>query len=448
MEEFNSEPSPPSLPPSPPGHSVLSRRRRIARVLTNFIFGQGASQGISILISLFLVRKLSVEAYAQFGLATGFHMVFGILMDMGFASSIVPLVGERAHDRALMGRYVRAARHLRNYVFWILAPAVAVAFFATMHRRHWSLTVQLILFASVLLSLQSAGKVSFYSAPLFALGRLREYYLPQVFSGVTRLTAYIVLAFTGGLNACTAAGLGAINIAVNGTLIGRATRKYIDWPRKNDPKTDRELLNYILPATPAIIFSAFQAQISLFLISYFGGILNIAEVTALNRIGQIFAVLTTFNTIVIEPYIARISQARLLRNFLGFVLAASVAMAPFVFVAFRWPQVFLFILGSKYEGVRNAMGWYVLSACMNFVSGLMWIMNRARKWVFWSGSLAEIGLLLAVQTAFVLYVGVRTTQQAVFFTLAQSCCFVVAHTYVSIVGFRSNRRSRKAAIAA
>jgi len=53
--------------------------------------------------------RLSVEAYAQFGLATGFQTVFSVLMDLGFASTIVPLVGDRRHDRALLGKYVRSA---------------------------------------------------------------------------------------------------------------------------------------------------------------------------------------------------------------------------------------------------------------------------------------------------------------------------------------------------
>ena len=62
-------------------------------------------------------------------------------------------------------------------------------------------------------------------------------------------------------------------------------------------------------------------------------------------------------------------------------------------------------------------------------------MNRARKWVFWSGSILEVVLLLAVQIAFFVLVGVRTTQEAVFLALASSGCYLVAHGYVSIRGF-------------
>jgi O-antigen/teichoic acid export membrane protein len=416
------------------------RRRRILQILTGFLFGQGAAQAVSVLAGLFLVRRLSVEAYAQFGLATGFQTVFSVLMDLGFASTIVPLVGDRRDDRALVGSYVRSAKHLRDRTFLYLAPVASIVFLATMHRHHWNLWVQLALLISVLVSLYSGGKVSYFSAPLFVHGRLREYYLPQVLSGAGRLLAYIVLSFTGGLTAWTASALSALNITVNGSLISRASRRLLDWPQRDNPAVDREMIHYILPASPAIVFSAFQSQISLFLIGFFGGTLNIAEVTALSRIGQLFAVAMTFNVIVIEPYVARHSPRGLFRTFALLILAASAACTPVVALAFLWPRVFIWIIGSRYAGVQPLMGWFILSCCMNFVSGLVWVMNRARKWVFWSGSILEVVLLLLVQAAFLIRFGVHTTRQAVFFGLASSVCYAIAHGYAAVWGFLKGSR--------
>ena len=427
-------------PQLPPAAAIQARRqfplaRRIAKVLRGFIFGQGAAQGVSVLAGLFLVRKLSVEAYAQFGLASGFQTVFSVLMDLGFASTIIPLVGDRRDDPALMGRYVRSARHLRNRSFWLLAPVAAVAFLAILHSHHWSWTVQLLLLSSVLVSLYSVGKVSYFSAPLFVFGRLREYYVPQVVSGAGRLLLYGLLSFAGQLNAWTAAGLAAINFTVNGTLIQRASRKLLTWPEHDDPATDREMLQYILPASPAIIFSAFQSQISLFLVGIFGGTVNIAEVTALSRIGQFFTLLLTFHVVVTEPYIARQPRAGLMRKFVLLLLAGCAVCVPAVLLGFLWPQAFILVVGGKYAGLSGLMGWYVLSCCMNMVAGLMWIMNRARKWVFWSGSIVEVGLVLGTEAVFLWLVGVHTTRQAVDLAVACSFCYLAAHGYVTVYGF-------------
>lgn len=432
-EEFDHE-----LTPSVPlvfTEQLLGRGKRMAGTLASFLFGQGAAQGIGVLAGLFLVRNLSVEAYAQFGIATGFQTVFSVLMDLGFASTIIPLVGDRHEDRAVIGRYVRSARRLRYRAFWILAPVASAAFLGTIHKQHWSASVQLLLLASILLSLYSSGMMSFFSAPLFLRAKLREFYVPQVLSGTGKLLAYIALAFVNGLNAWTAAGLTALNVTLNGNLIRRASLKYMDWPAQEDSDADQELLRYVLPATPAIVFSAFQLQISLFLVSIFGSTRYIAEVAALGRIGQIFLIMMTFNTIVIEPYIARLSRERLFRYFIGFVLLNSLALFPVVVVAFHWPMVFVWILGAKFHSLSPQIGWYILAASLNSVSGLVWIMNRGRKWVFWSGSLLEVVLLLVVQMVFLALVGVRNTHQAVLFAVASSCCYMIAHGYVAVRGF-------------
>ena len=421
-----------------------SRGSRAVRVLMGFLLGQASAQGISVLAALYLVRTLSVEAYAQFGVAIAFQGVFSVLMDLGFAGTIIPLVGDRRDDPLVVGRYVRAAKHLRDRAFWIFAPIAALTLLGIMHRHHWSWTIQLFLLASTLVSLYSGGQFSIFSTPLFLFGRLREYYLPQVVSGIGRVLAYLLLAFFGGLNACTAAALGALNVTVNGWLVRRASRELLTWPPQEHKDTHRELFRYILPASPAIVFSAFQAQISVFLVSIFGGTLNIAEVAALSRIGQLFAVLVTFNVIVVEPYIARHSSRHLARTFFTFILLTCLACIPVCLVAAFRPGVFLFLIGSKYHAIEALMGWYVLGAALNFVANLIWIMNRARRWVFWSGSVVEIVLLLAVQTAFLIAFGVSNTRQAVFFNLASSVCYLVAHGYVSILGFTRDARTLQA----
>jgi O-antigen/teichoic acid export membrane protein len=421
--------------------ALLSRGRRAIGIITSFFLGQGALQGVQVLAGLFLVRKLSIDAYAQFGLAFGFQATMSTLMDLGFSSTIIPLVGERRDDRALVGRYVRSAKHLRDLTFWILAPFAVTAILAIMYKHHWSWSLQLLLLSSVLLTLYSSGRVSYSSAPLFLFGRLRDFYLPQTLSGLVRVAAYGVLRLAGSLNAWTAAWLNALNVTVNGSLLGKKSRQYVEWPSSDDPSTDREMFRYILPATPAIIFSAFQSQISLFLISIFGQTTNIAEVAALGRLGQLFSVLMTFNVVVVEPYIARVSRQRLPPIYFGFLALAAVLCAPVVLFAFDAPAPFLWLLGSKYENLGGTVGWVVLAACINYLAGLIWIMNRARRWLFWHGTILEVVLVLAVQIAYVVFVGVHTTQEAVLFTFASSFCYVAAHSYIGIYGFLKGPRT-------
>ena len=418
-----------------------NRVRRITKLVFGFFAGQGALQGITIIIGLFLIRALSVSDYARYGLASGFQATTSILMDLGCASTIIPLVGERALDPDVVGRYVRGARALRNQAFWILSPIASVIFLVITHRQKWPLAIQIALLASVLLALYSGGALSYFSAPLYLHRRLRDFYMPQSIAGVFRLLLYVALRAVGALNSWTAAGLNALNITVNAKLLEAKAHNLLRWPTADDPAIQKEIRNYVLPASPAIILGAFHGQVALFLIGIFGSTVSIAEVAALARLGLLFNVLMTFNIVIVEPHTARLHRGRLLQTYLRFIAIAMVCSAALVAFSFALPSVFLLLLGPKYGQLRGLIGWVVLTACINYIAGLLWIMNRSRRWVFWRGTIAEISLLAVVQVGFLIIFGVRNTRDAVMFNFASSFCYVIAHFYVAIYGFLKGPRA-------
>lgn len=414
------------------------RRRKWVRVLatvSSFFLGQGALQAVNAVVGLFLVRTLTIEAYAQFGLAFGFQSTAANLMDLGFASTIIPLVGDRLNDRNLVGKYVRAAIRLRLRAFFLLAPFTVAAFVALAHAHQWSARLQILLVIPVLLALYSSGNVSCYSAPFFLYRRLTEFYAPQTWSGLVRLAAYVLLEFVGGLNAWTAAALSALNTTFISRVLAKKCRNNIGFVKTDTRSAEREIVHYVMPAMPALIFGALQSQISLFLISIFGQTTSIAQVAALSRIAQLFVVLQVFNMVVVEPYIARLGRHHLLNVYIRLMTVASICCVSVAFLAFKFPEPILWILGSKYEELRSAVGWLVLSSCIGYLANLAWVMNRARRWVFWSGTILEIVLLVVAQSGFIVFVGIRTTLNAVLFTLVSSVCFLIAHAYNAIYGF-------------
>ncbi len=423
------------------GAARHSRFRRIASVVFAFFLGQGAMQVISVLTGLFLIRALSVSDYAKFGLASGFQATTSVLMDLGCASTIIPLVGERALDIDVVGRYVRGARTLRNHAFWILSPFASVIFLILTHRQRWPWSIQIALLTSVLLGLYSSGSLSYYSAPLILHRRIRDVYIPQSIVGACRLLVCVVMSAVGGLNSWTAAGLSALNITVNAKLLKNKALQMMRWPKVDDREVQNEIRSYVLPASPAIILGAFHGQVALFLIGIFGNTVSIAEVAALGRLGLLFNVLMTFNVVVVEPHIARLQRGKLLQTYLRLIGLAILCGAALVAFAFALPSVFLWLVGPKYSQLRSLIGWVVLTACINYIAGLLWIMNRSRRWVFWRGTIAEISLLAVVQIGFLLIFGVRNTRNAVMFNFASSFCYVLAHLYVAIYGLLRGERA-------
>lgn len=148
--------------------------------------GQGAVQILTVVFGLLIVRLLSVDSFAQFSLALGFQTTLGSLMDLGYAGTIVPLVGERFADPEVVGAYVSAAKHHRDRIFLLLSFPAAGCFWLMGRKHHWTFHTQFFLLFSILIQLYFSCRTSYYSALLMLRRDLRRLYRPQVLSAVLR----------------------------------------------------------------------------------------------------------------------------------------------------------------------------------------------------------------------------------------------------------------------
>src|SRR5829696_4795754 len=139
------------------------RRKYWARRLASFGIWQIASQATQLFTGLLLVRWMTVEAYAQYGLVVGFQNVASQLVDVGFSGSIIALVGARANDPAVVGRYVNAARAQRNIVLVACFPLFAAAFWWFTRAHQWQVSTSIWLFGSIMAFVYFQGWVGCYS---------------------------------------------------------------------------------------------------------------------------------------------------------------------------------------------------------------------------------------------------------------------------------------------
>jgi hypothetical protein len=192
---------------------------------------------------------------------------------------------------------------------------------------------------------------------------------------------------------------------------------------------------------PSTIFFALQGQISIFLISWFGRAESIAEVGALGRIGQLFIMLGAFNSVVIAPNIARISRQLLPRRYIQVLVGAVAVCCALIGLALVFPGVFLWLLGHKYEHLRSELPWMMASACVGYVTGVMWTMHSARKWIFSWGVWTYIAAVVLTQIAGLLYMDLSTTTGVILFGLYSSFATLAVQIAWAIFGFATIKDS-------
>ena len=419
-----------SAPPPP----EVSRLRRWVKRLTAFFIGQGSVQLINILTGFLLLRWMTTEEYAAYTLVNGFQGSVGVLVEMGLGSSIIALLAGRT-DAATVGGYIRSVRHYRDTFFLVMVPILIVSFSVLTQRQGWGWGITAGLLGAVLATLYFQSWATYYSVPLVIHHELGKFYRISAGLGVFRLGVCLLLYLLSSLTALLAAWLATVTTVVMGVFYRRQSTRLIVEPAKSDPVKNRQVLKYIRPQIPATIFFALQGQVNVLLITWFGQSRSIAEVGALGRIGQLFVLLAAFNNIIVIPMIARTRRELLLRRYLLMVALALGVCAVLLGVAFFLPRPFLWLLGSKYDHLEHELGWMMLSSCSGYVTGVMFTMHSARKWIFTWGSWAYIGSVIVTQIAGLLLMDLSTTRGVIIFGVYSSLATLLVQVVWGAVGF-------------
>ena len=375
------------------------------------MFGQGLVQLLSLSVGLLLLRWLSISNYAQFSVAFGFQATFGMLTDLGFSGTIIALVGPRGNDPEVVGSYIRSGRHLRNVILVCLTPVAAFVYVGIVRQHHWDLLTSALLFVSIIASINFSGMVSYCAAPLLIRGRLPDIFRNQLAGAAFRIVACAILYLAGGLCAWTTSWVNALGFLLIGWLNAWKSRPFVTLPARPVPGVTRQMMRYVMPNLPSLIFFALQGQVSLFLISFFGQTRSIAEVGALGRLSQIFLLLTGFNAAVIEPFMARLPKERVLRSYL------------------------MLLLGAKYASLQQETGWMELGSCTGYLASVAWTMSAARRWIYWTTSWVNIGLILTTQIVFLSLFKVDSTAHVIYFGAASSAAYLTSTLFNGVYGY-------------
>ena len=95
----------------------------------------------------------------------------------------------------------------------------------------------------------------------------------------------------------------------------------------------------------------------------------VASLGALSRFAQMFLLLAQMNPLLIEPYFAKLPRTSLKRNYV-LVLAAAGSVCVFVSgLAARFPELYLWVLGQKYNGLRFEILLVVLGSSIYYLAG-------------------------------------------------------------------------------
>jgi O-antigen/teichoic acid export membrane protein len=341
----------------------------------------------------------------------------------------------------VVGGYVAAARWWRRLLLVSILPLGAVAFWFVVQRQGWTWHEGTILYVCIAMTLISAGVTAWASAPLLLQQRLGVVYAVSSASTLLRLAGCGVLHAAGLLDAVTLTVLGAAVSAASAQCYWKAARRDIDEPRRSQAAVRTEIGRYVAPLVPLAVFYAVQGQLATFMIAWFGQAQQIAEVTALGRLAQLFAFLSALFSAVVMPYFGRVEAGVFLRRY-RLVVACVLGLAAILSaVAFVLPEPLLWLLGRRYDHLLREVGWVVLAGSLSFAAGAISSVHAIRKWVFWRGTAQYIVCVTVAQGLFMAFVPLDTTLHVLLLGVVASATSLLAQVPIAWMGLARDARA-------
>ena len=349
------------------------------KLLSIFFTGQIALQFLTAVAGFLIIRFLSKKDYADFSVAFAFQTTMGILVDIGFSNSIVALVRDRVKDDSVIFGYIEAALTARKWLLIIISFIGAIVYFVLSMRNKKSIPEFFWFYSGILFFIFNQKYVillSYYRIK----NMMKEIYIAQIYVFLFRILLIVILQWFSVMTGVVALWLGSLQCALLGYLIGKNIKMPAYLAPLEMQKNLKEMLAFLKPQMPGAIFYAFQGQIIIGIIAYFGNSSAVADTAAVGRFAQLFMLIGAFTSVIIEPFFARIDLSRVIKFYILITLGYLFVCLFLMILVYYFSSFALLILGNQYRGLEFPLQIAVVSGCVSQATVLFWVLNTSRHW--------------------------------------------------------------------
>ena len=414
------------------------------KYLTYFVSGQVLLQILNLFSGFFLLRWLSIEEQAKFSIAFSVQTLIVTLSDFGLTNSVMALAGEQYNNNRVLAKYIYTIKRMRIFLLAgaLFVAAVLMPFF--INNQSWHYTELLLLLLPVMAAAFWQIDMGLYTAPLALHKKMKEFYQPQIVLTVLKLFGTFCLYLAGWINAFWVLLMNALILLWNGKRFYFFGKPFLldesgtafQFSEQEYRETRTEVLRYIKPLAVGILFNAFYNQLQIFIIAYFGKTQNIAEVAALGRLGQVYMFLNAFASVIVSPFISKATMANLFKKYILVLLLSVSAALSLFFMAWFFPNAFLWLLGSKYSHLEKELPYMMLNASIGFVGTIFFVMHSARKWIFWKMTWLYIITIVSSQIAGACIFNIATTLGVLKMSLLTTVSMLIVHFSTLALGIK------------
>jgi nitrate reductase NapE component len=343
---------------------------------------QAAVHAMGFLSGIWIVRCLSRSEYAIYTLTYAVLGMLNVLADGGISSGAMAEGGKVWNDRRRLGQVVNTALAMRRSLTYVSLGVTAPFGLYLLHRQGASW-----LFASEVLLVVLVSFWLNFGASILALApalhqRLADSQKISVIQNAGRLSGLVIMLrwIPSSL----------VALIVNGACqawafvrMRRLSEELIDSNAPESAEIRRNIWAVVRRVLPGAVYFCLYGQVGIFIISFLGSSVKVAQIGALSRFGQVFnAVLVLVSTICV-PRFARLPSSRRLLLARYFQVSLGLAIFGAVSVAFvgAFPTRVLWILGRQYSDLGPELLLLVGGLAISMLAQLTYSFGCCRGYV-------------------------------------------------------------------
>ena len=210
-----------------------------------------------------------------------------------------------------------------------------------------------------------------------------------------------------------------------------------DTKAQIDVEYKKTLLHYIKLIWHNELFFAFQGQISMFLIGIFSTSNSLADLGALGRFSVIFNVLASLIGNIYGPKFA-INQniKHLKKQFFQLVILLLVSSVFILSIANISPNLFLWVLGPKYSGLKVELSLVLILGSLNLIVTGISSLNQTKGWIKYR-TYFEIPMNIIVLTCGIYVLDISNLKNVLYLSILVSFANIILCITNSIHGFKT-----------
>jgi O-antigen/teichoic acid export membrane protein len=395
----------------------MDRATAWIRLLGTVSAAQVLTQGIGFLGGIVIVRCLAPDQYALYTLALTMISALTVIADGGVASGLMAEGGKVWQSASGLGSVLATGLTLRRrLVLWaavICAPALA--FLMRSHGISWNIVT--IMFAALLATLWLTTLNTLYGiAPALHQRVLAIQNIGLIQGGLRLVLLCALLCFWP--NAILAVAAAVLPLAWSVMRLRRMSHSFADLGARADDDIRRSVLKVVQRVLPGSVYLCVSNQVSIWLISVLGSTLTLAQIGALGRIGQAFAVLPAVTSALFAPRFARLAAdgRTLLVRYLQVLAVMTAFCSVLIAIVLLLPGQVLAIIGPHYANLRHELILQMFCSALWLLAATAYNLGCVRGIVV--KPFLSVGVQIACQIALFTMLDVSSLRGALWFSIA------------------------------